>query len=229
MAKARKMVGLNIEETSGVDHPAHLHEGWLVIKSEHSGVDDLLSDLVNENEQSGTILVDEGTKETAMPQDEIVEVVVDKAMHEEKEDDKKPSYNDLMKKIKMLEEEIEKKQKQMDKMAHDMEEEKKPAKKSVEEETAALVKEAPEPLRKMLEDLEKSATDAKARAEAAESVLKAERDARANELAVSKAKEWKHLAIDAEQVGPALASLAEVNADLAKALEDVLTSVNAQA
>jgi len=229
MAKARKMVGLNIEETSGVDHPAHLHEGWLVIKSENSGVDDLLSDLVNENEQSGTILVDEGTKETAMPQDEIVEVVVDKAMHEEKEDDKKPSYNDLMKKIKMLEEEIEKKQKQMDKMAHDMEEEKKPAKKSVEEETAALVKEAPEPLRKMLEDLEKSATDAKARAEAAESVLKAERDARANELAVSKAKEWKHLAIDAEQVGPALASLAEVNADLAKALEDVLTSVNAQA
>lgn len=26
------MVALNIEETSGVDHPAHLDEGWLVIK-----------------------------------------------------------------------------------------------------------------------------------------------------------------------------------------------------
>lgn len=29
----RKMVNLSIEETSGVDHPAHLHEGWLVMKA----------------------------------------------------------------------------------------------------------------------------------------------------------------------------------------------------
>ena len=27
------MVNLSIEETSGVDHPAHLHEGWLVMKA----------------------------------------------------------------------------------------------------------------------------------------------------------------------------------------------------
>jgi len=227
MAKARKMVGLNIEETSGVDHPAHLHEGWLVIKSEHSGVDDLLSDLVSQNTESEKVLITEGTKETAMTPDENVEVV-DKAIPAKPEEDKM-SYNDAMEKIKMLEEELQKKQKEMDKVMHAMEEKKKPAAKSVEEETAALVKEAPEPLRKMLEDLEKSASDAKARAEVAESVLKAERDARANEVAVAKAKEWTHLAIDAEKVGPALASLAEVNADLAKALEDVLTSVNAQA
>ncbi len=31
--RTRKMVNLSIEETSGVDHPAHLHEGWLVMKS----------------------------------------------------------------------------------------------------------------------------------------------------------------------------------------------------
>ena len=227
MAKARKMVGLNIEETSGVDHPAHLHEGWLVIKSEHSGVDDLLSDLVSQNTESDKVLITEGTKETAMTPDENVEVV-DKAIPAKPEEEKM-SYNDAMEKIKMLEEELQKKQKEMDKVMHAMEEKKKPAAKSVEEETAALVKEAPEPLRKMLEDLEKSASDAKARAEVAESVLKAERDARANEVAVAKAKEWTHLAIDAEKVGPALASLAEVNVDLAKALEDVLTSVNAQA
>lgn len=227
MAKARKMVGLNIEETSGVDHPAHLHEGWLVIKSEHSGVDDLLSDLVSQNTESDKVLITEGTKETAMTPDENVEVV-DKAVPEKPEDDKM-SYNDAMKKIKMLEEELSKKVKEMDKMMAEMDEKKKPAAKSVEEETAALVKEAPEPLRKMLEDLEKSASDAKARADVAESVLKTERDARANEIAVAKAKEWTHLAIDAEKVGPALASLADINADLAKALEDVLVSVNAQA
>jgi hypothetical protein len=32
----RKMVNLSIEETSGVDHPAHLHEGWLVMKAADS-------------------------------------------------------------------------------------------------------------------------------------------------------------------------------------------------
>lgn len=36
----RKMVNLSIEETSGVDHPAHLHEGWLVMKAAN-GEDDL--------------------------------------------------------------------------------------------------------------------------------------------------------------------------------------------
>jgi len=29
----RKMVKLNIEETSGVDHPAHLDEGWILMKN----------------------------------------------------------------------------------------------------------------------------------------------------------------------------------------------------
>jgi hypothetical protein len=33
VTKQRKMVDLVIEETSGVDHPAHLHEGWVVCKS----------------------------------------------------------------------------------------------------------------------------------------------------------------------------------------------------
>jgi len=31
--RASKMTELSIEETSGVDHPAHLREGWLVMKS----------------------------------------------------------------------------------------------------------------------------------------------------------------------------------------------------
>lgn len=37
---ARKMVHLNIEETSGVDHPAHLDEGWILMKN---------ADLTNED------------------------------------------------------------------------------------------------------------------------------------------------------------------------------------
>ena len=37
-----KMVGLQVSETSGVDHPAHLTEGWVVIKA--AGPDALLTD-----------------------------------------------------------------------------------------------------------------------------------------------------------------------------------------
>lgn len=33
MTRSRKLANLVVNETSGVDHPAHLHEGWLVIKS----------------------------------------------------------------------------------------------------------------------------------------------------------------------------------------------------
>jgi hypothetical protein len=34
MPKSVKLTELAIKETSGVDHPAHLHEGWLVMKSD---------------------------------------------------------------------------------------------------------------------------------------------------------------------------------------------------
>lgn len=33
MARRTKLTELMVKETSGVDHPAHLHEGWLVMKS----------------------------------------------------------------------------------------------------------------------------------------------------------------------------------------------------
>jgi hypothetical protein len=32
-SKKRKMVALKVLETSGVDHPAHLEEGWIVMKN----------------------------------------------------------------------------------------------------------------------------------------------------------------------------------------------------
>ncbi len=219
MTKARKMVALNIEETSGVDHPAHLHEGWLVIKSENlTGVDDLLSDLNNQNDNSNEFR--KGTEEEAMSEQNNVETTPEVISTEEVDKAKgQMSYDEMMNKIKMLEDELA--------MAN------KKLKKSEDEEvvadTASLVKEAPEPLRKMLEDLEKSAQEATARANAAEEILKAERVARANSEAIEKAKAWKYLGLDAEKVGPALRQLAEINEELAKSVEEALNSVNAQA
>jgi len=226
MPKARKMVSLNIEEASGVDHPAHLHEGWLVIKSDNlTSVDDLLSDLKQEENKSDESLFQKGTEEEPMAQDESVEVVSDAQATEEVDKAKKMTPEEMMAKIAKLEEELEMAKKKMKKMDNGYKEEDEMKK----DDTDSLIKSAPEPLRKMLEDLEKSTQAANARVAEVEGVLKAERIARANEEAVEKAKAWKYLGLDAEKVGPALRQLAEVDADLAKSVEEALASVNAQA
>lgn len=162
-----------------------------------------------------------------MAQDD-TENVIDKAkkMPEEmgmnmEEDSKKMSYDDMKKKIAELEDELDKAKKKLAK-TKDEEEMKK-------EDITSLIKEAPEPIRQMLETMEKSAKEAQTRVAEIEEVLKSERVARANEEAVEKAKAWKFLGLDAEKVGPALRQLAEVNADLAKSVEEALSSVNAQA
>ena len=217
MAKARKMVGLNIEETSGVDHPAHLQEGWLVIKSENSGVDDLLSDLQANQEPDASLLTEE-----TMPQDEKVELAAPMA-----DDGKeKMSYGDMEAQIKKLTDELEKTKLEktkgkMKKKEHDEVEK--------DDSVDSLIKSAPEPLRKMLASLEQEKTEALAKAAQTEEVLKSERTTRANAEAIAKAKAWNFLSLDAEKIGPALRQLAEVDADLAKSVEDALTSVNAQA
>ena len=236
MPKARKMVSLNIEETSGVDHPAHLHEGWLVIKSDNlTSMDDLLSDLNKTEDQSDESLKQRGTEEEPMAQDETQKAAhmpeedkkknmhedKEKAMHED-EDAKKMSYDDMKKKIKDLEEELDKAMKKLSKFGHTDEEKKK-------QDADSLMKEAPEAIRVMLETMEKSAQESKARVAEIEAVLKSERVARANGDAVEKAKAWKFLGLDAEKVGPALRELSEINADLAKSVEEALSSVNAQA
>jgi membrane protein involved in colicin uptake len=220
MAKARKMVGLNIEETSGVDHPAHLQEGWLVIKSENSGVDDLLSDLQANQEPDASLLTEE-----TMPQDEKVEL----AAHTPEEDKKeKMSYGDMEEKLKQMTEELEKTKAELEKTKGKM---KKKDDDEVEKEDSvdSLIKSAPEPLRKMLASLEQEKTEALAKAAQTEEVLKSERTTRANAEAIAKAKAWNFLSLDAEKIGPALRQLAEVDADLAKSVVDALTSVNAQA
>lgn len=226
MAKARKMVSLNIEETSGVDHPAHLQEGWLVIKSSDSDVSNLLADLVKNQTIDGTeeepMTQDEKTLET--PVDEVVaeETPATDAPAEEVEKgkmaDAQAKINELEKKLKMYEEEMDKLKGKMKKEADEV----------VETEDAVL-KSAPEAVQKMFADMRKAADEATARAVAAEEVLLKERDARADAEAIEKAKSWSHLPLDAEKIGPALRKLAGIDSDLAKSVEDLLTAVEAQA
>lgn len=55
MAKSTKLTELTIKETSGVDHPAHLHEGWMVMKSEED-LDTSLDQIIdNPDSQENTV------------------------------------------------------------------------------------------------------------------------------------------------------------------------------
>jgi hypothetical protein len=190
LAKAKKMVNLSIEETSGVDHPAHLHEGWLVMKS------------ANETD---------------------VQRVLDDSLN--KEDSKME---------KTVEEQLQKAQEALAKAEARIEELENSAPEDAEEEAKEetpedLLKSAPESVVKMVEDLRKAKEEAEAKAEQAEATLQKQREDVEDAEAIEKARAWSHLNLDAEVVGKAIRRLNSVDAELAKSIEDVLSSVNAQA
>jgi len=225
MAKARKMVSLNIEEASGVDHPAHLQEGWLVIKSTDSDVSNLLSDLTKTEDSSSNRLTQDGTEEEPMPQDEAtIETPV-----LETEVVEKDALADAQAKIKELEMKISEMTKELEatKKMYGSKMDEPKMKKS--DDTEEVIKSAPEAVQAIVAEMRKAADEATARATAAEEVLLKERDERADAEAITKAKAWGHLPIEAEKIGPALRRLAGIDVDLAKSVEEMLNAVEAQA
>ncbi len=211
--RTRKMVNLAIEETSGVDHPAHLHEGWLVMKSasesevqrvldksltkEDSNMEDIKTTEATEDKVEKTV-----EEELAMAQARIAELEAKLA-----EKELKPEEEVVM----AMDEDSKKPEEETMKMDSEKKEE--------EEE---YLKSAPRSVVKMITDLKKQA-------DAATAELRKERIARADAQAVEKAKGWANLNINAEKVGPALRRLSETDSELAKSVEEILSSVNAQA
>ena len=194
LARTRKMANLVIEETSGVDHPAHLHEGWLVMKSaDESEVQRVLDETLTEEDS----IMEEITTAATDAQVEKAEMTLEDAMKKIAELEGKLSEMEMSK---------EEKEPESDKTEDEME----------------YMKSAPESVVKMIEDFKKQA-------ETATEELRKEREAKADADAIEKAKGFSNLNLDAEKVGPALRRLSTVDADLAKSVEDILTSVNAQA
>ena len=76
MPKSTKLTELTIKETSGVDHPAHLHEGWLVMKAED--LDNTLDQIIEPDSQENTVelnatpevedVIEEATEVEAAPE-----------------------------------------------------------------------------------------------------------------------------------------------------------------
>ena len=208
--RTRKMVNLAIEETSGVDHPAHLHEGWLVMKSaEESEVQRVLDESLTEEDSNMEDTSTTATEEQVVNPTE--ELTIAKARISALEEELAKAYQTKDKKMSKEDDE-------------EMSEEDKKKKKMEEESSEEMdfMKSAPESVVKMIENFRKQAEEATAE-------LKKERDAHADAEAVEKAKGWANLNLDAEKVGPALRRLSNVDADLAKSVEELLASVNAQA
>lgn len=209
--KAPKMTELVIEETSGVDHPAHLHEGWLVIKASNTeSVADVLAALP---EPLGESMSDEATEVTAA-EDEVTLAVED-----EKADGMEPESKQMEEELAMAQARIAELEARISELEGSDDE--MPMEEAADD-VVALAKSAPEPIRKAMEEL------AKAKAEA-ETALAKEREDRADADAIVKARDtFKHLTLDPEKVGPALRRLSAIDADLAKSVEDALASADAQ-
>jgi hypothetical protein len=208
------MTDLIIEETSGVDHPAHLHEGWLVIKaSDTANVADVLNALPEPLGES-------------MPEDVTEAVETDAPVQNADEDkgyDTEPEAKQVEEELAMALARIEELQARIAELESNADEsDMGEVEESAEDNVLALAKSAPEPIRKALEEL------AKAKAEA-ENALAKERDDRADSESILKARDmFKHLALEPEKIGPALRRLSLIDADLAKSVEEALVSADAQ-
>ena len=210
--KAPKMTELVIEETSGVDHPAHLHEGWLVIKASNTeSVADVLAALP---EPLGESMSEDPTEVTQEADSEVT-----LAAEEDKADGMEPESKQMEEELAMAQARIAELESRIAELEGSADED---MMEEAADDVVALAKSAPEPIRKAMEEL------VKAKAEA-ESTLAKEREDRADADAITKARgAYKHLALEAEKVGPALRRLAAIDADLAKSVEDALASADAQ-
>ena len=224
MAKATKMVRLAVDETSGVDHPAQLSEGWLVMKSANAEEIEAVIDSITET----TI-----TKEDSVSDESTVvteDAVVAEAPVAEATETESPAV-DKDARIAELEAEVEKAKKMpafmtQGKDESDEEYKKRMKKMEDEEEEKAMAK---KPMMKSLESVEKAFAVEKARADEAIALLQKERDERADADAIAKAKNWNNLPLEAEKVGPALRRLSLIDEDLTKSIEGILEAVNTQA
>jgi DNA primase len=181
------MVAIDVVETSGVDHPAHLREGWLVKKAAtQADIDTLFGDI---NKQKEVEPVADVTP-TGPSQEEYDALVAKNA-------DLEKANAELVAKAAEA-----------------------PA--PAEDAQEALLKSVPQEVRDMIAKAE--ADTAAARAEIAK-----ERDARLDAEAVTFSKAaFTSLSFDHEVVAPALRRLALQDADVAKAVTDVLKAAEGQ-
>lgn len=97
-AKQKKMVALKVLETSGVDHPAHLEEGWIVMKNAGTQTEETVSEEKETMEQgleeAYIERVVELEKALAETQEKLTKAYGAKMEEEEKEEEEEEEDDD---------------------------------------------------------------------------------------------------------------------------------------
>ena len=195
-------------ETSGVDRAAHLHDGFLVMKSAEPALQSKENNLSSVQEQIDLAVSKavEGYEEKIAGLEAALEAAKNQA-------------NDLVMKLEEL---------QAMQTGEETAEEVEMKKVSPEAEEA--MKEMPEDIAKSISELPVEQRELMAKAFKAQAdEIRKERDIRLDAEAVAKSKElYKNIGIDHDVVAPALRRLTEANLELAQTVESVLLAADAQ-
>lgn len=225
----RKLVDLDVFETSGVDRAAHLHDGFLVMKN------------AKDNDRVKTQLLTalgKSKEDDLSSIQEQIDLAVAKAVAEGEAqvadlqaalEAAKNQAADLALKLEELQA-LHEGEESAEKTSH-MGEEKKgfdePDMEDVPEEVAKSLRSLPQDQREAFAKAFKA--QAEQVAKATEEIRK-ERDIRLDSEAIAKSKEtFKSIGIDHTSIAPAMRRLAEINPELAKTVESVLMATEAQA
>jgi len=203
-SKKRKMVALKVLETSGVDHPAHLEEGWIVMKNANATEAPVSEDVLEPTLEEAYIeRVVELEKALEASNAQLQKMYDDTMDEDEEEDDEEEMEKKKGKKMPaFIQEKIDAKEE--------------------EEDDEEMMKSLPQPVREMLQKAQNEAQFVREE-------LRKERESRRDEEFVQKAAGWSSLTLDAKDLGPALRRLTDIDANLAEQVEKALSAANAQA
>ena len=237
----KRMVDLDVFETSGVDHPAHLHEGFAVMKSSDPHKASALMRVLGKE----TSMTTKTAATTAPASKSLADILAlgDGAFAVAKEPDVAKAIDtklqaaldtlaEAWQSLRTYAESQDDATPSAGTSTAEPEPEVDPTLAAAAEAAGldpALAKSTDPSVQAMLKAV--SSQIAKAQAEAAEAhtVAKAERDARLDSEAVAKSREtFGNLALAHDTVAPALRRLALMDADTHKAVTELLVSVNAQ-
>jgi hypothetical protein len=224
---SKKMTDLEVLETSGVDHPAHMHEGWAVLKSATPNQASAAFAVLGTNRRMMTASskaapVAPGASLTAEQLSEAVQKAIDSKLQ--------PILDTIAEGWKSLREYAESTDTEI------------PSAETAPADPAAaalaapgavmaaedVMKSLPEGVRDIIEKSQAEVRKAHERAEEAEKVAKAERSIRLDNEYVAKTRsQFPNLALS-DEVAKQLRAVGEADAELHKSLEAMLVAANAQ-
>lgn len=203
MPEQTKMVDLTVEETSGVDHPAHLVEGWLVAKAASDEEAAALLDHLTGSSHEESDMPDD-TK--AAEKDAQIEALTEKV-------------DDLTKSLEAVTEERDAA------LAAAKSEEPAGEDGAIDPD---VEKSLPESVRVALAKAREDAEAARAEAREVTEALEKARIEQADRDMIAKASGWTNLGIDAKDVGKSLRRLKDTDDDLFKQVESMMSSLSEQ-